>query len=72
MSRENVEIVREIFEAAARRDRKRVLALYDPDVVMDGSRFGDGTIPRPLDLAWLRGSSKLRARVAGNIRKHRD
>ena len=37
MSQENVEIVREIFEAAARRDRKRVLALYDPDVVMDGS-----------------------------------
>jgi ketosteroid isomerase-like protein len=32
-----VEIVREIFEAAARRDSKKVLALYSPDVVMDGS-----------------------------------
>ena len=38
MSQENVEIVRRIYEASARRDAEAVLALYDPEVEWDGSR----------------------------------
>jgi ketosteroid isomerase-like protein len=43
MSRENVEIVRRIFDAEARRDAATALALYDPAVEFDVSRgtFGD-------------------------------
>jgi hypothetical protein len=43
MSRENVEIVRGVYDAVARRDTERVLDLYDPNVVWDMSRgaFGD-------------------------------
>jgi ketosteroid isomerase-like protein len=37
MSQENVEIVRQIFDAVTRRDAQGVLALYDPDVVFDAS-----------------------------------
>ena len=35
MSRENVEIVRRIYEAVARRDRETILSLYDPEVELD-------------------------------------
>jgi ketosteroid isomerase-like protein len=38
MSEENVEIVRQLFEAIARRDSETVLALYHPDVEFDGTR----------------------------------
>jgi ketosteroid isomerase-like protein len=38
VSKENVEIVRRIYEAVARRDAESVLELYDPDVEWDGSR----------------------------------
>jgi ketosteroid isomerase-like protein len=38
MSRENVEIVRRVFDAASRRDSATVLALYDPEVEWDYSR----------------------------------
>lgn len=38
MSRENVEIVRRVFEAAARRDSEAVLALYHPEVEWDPRR----------------------------------
>jgi ketosteroid isomerase-like protein len=38
MSEENVEIVRRVYEAAARRDRATVLACYDPEVEWDVSR----------------------------------
>ena len=38
MSRENVELVRRIFEAGARRDTATALALYDPEVEWDQSR----------------------------------
>ncbi len=43
MSRENVEIVRRLYDAVARRDTADVLALYDPDVEWDFTRhpFGD-------------------------------
>jgi ketosteroid isomerase-like protein len=37
MSQENVEIVRQVFDAVARRDAKGVLALYDPNVELDQS-----------------------------------
>ena len=38
MSQENVEVVRALFDAAARRDSATVLALYDPDVEWDNTR----------------------------------
>ena len=37
MSRENVEIVRRVYEAVARHDTETVLAAYDPDVEYDFS-----------------------------------
>src|SRR5688572_10730772 len=42
MSRENVEVVRQVFEASARNDSSAVLALYDPDVEWDASRTQPG------------------------------
>jgi ketosteroid isomerase-like protein len=39
MSQEDVEVVRRVFEASARRDSDAVLALYDPDVEWDAARF---------------------------------
>ena len=38
MSRENVEVVRQIYEAVARRDTGTILALYDAEVEMIFSR----------------------------------
>jgi ketosteroid isomerase-like protein len=38
MSQENVEVVRQVYEAVARHDREAVLALYAADVVWDFSR----------------------------------
>jgi ketosteroid isomerase-like protein len=38
MSQENVEIVRQIYDAASQRDSAAVLGLYDPDVEIDVSR----------------------------------
>jgi ketosteroid isomerase-like protein len=38
MSQENVEIVRRVYDAAARRDTETVLALYDEEVEWDMSR----------------------------------
>jgi ketosteroid isomerase-like protein len=40
MTEENVEVVRRVYEAAARRDSAAVLALYDSEVELDGSRLG--------------------------------
>jgi ketosteroid isomerase-like protein len=39
MSQENVEIVRQVYEAAAGHDAERIFALYDPDVELDASRI---------------------------------
>lgn len=44
MSRESVEIVRRLYDAAARRDRETVLALYDPDVELDVSQVALGVL----------------------------
>ena len=41
MSRENVEIVRRIYDAVARRDTRTILALYDARVEL---RFSPGTL----------------------------
>lgn len=38
MSQEDVEMVRRVYEASARRDTEAVLALYDTDVEWDSSR----------------------------------
>ena len=37
MSQENVEIVRQAFEASKRGDNKAALALYDPDITCPAS-----------------------------------
>src|SRR5687767_1916907 len=39
MSKENVEVVRRIYEAAARRDKATILELYDPQVEWDAARL---------------------------------
>jgi ketosteroid isomerase-like protein len=39
VSRENVEIVRRVYDAAGRRDVTAVLALYDPGVELDNTRL---------------------------------
>ena len=44
MAQEDVEVVRAIFDAAARRDVAGVLALYAPDVVLDVSRIPHATL----------------------------
>ena len=40
MSAENVEVVRRIYEAAARRDAETVFSLYDAEVELDNTRLG--------------------------------
>jgi ketosteroid isomerase-like protein len=40
MSRENVEIVRRVYDAAGRRDADAIFALYDPEVELDATRLG--------------------------------
>src|SRR5688500_17733137 len=55
MSEENVEIVRRVYEAAARRDTGNVLALYDRAVELDATRMGVG------DLGVYHGHEGLRS-----------
>ena len=43
MSRENVEVVRRVYEAVARRDAAAVLTFYDPEVEWDMSRHPTAT-----------------------------
>jgi ketosteroid isomerase-like protein len=44
MSQENVEIVRRVYEASARRDSPAVLTLYDPEVVIDVTHGAVGEV----------------------------
>jgi ketosteroid isomerase-like protein len=44
MSQENVEVVRQVYEAAARRDTSAVFALYAPDIEWDASRTSRGAM----------------------------
>jgi ketosteroid isomerase-like protein len=55
MSEENLEIVRQVYEAAAGRDSASIFALYDPDVELDATRLGVG------DLGVYRGHEGLRS-----------
>ena len=61
MSQENVEVVRQIFEAGARRDSPTVFSLYDRELVWDVSRMEgvdfEGGIFRGHDglRQWFRG-----------------
>lgn len=60
MSQENVEVVRKLFDAAARHDTDTLLDLYDPYIVWDASRTERGAITgkvvqgREDLLKWLR------------------
>jgi ketosteroid isomerase-like protein len=49
MAEANVEVVRRVYEAAARRDAATVLALYDKDVELDASRIGVSNHPSGRD-----------------------
>ncbi len=44
MSRENVEVVRRVYDAAIRRDAEGLLELYDPEVELDDSRTPPGEL----------------------------
>jgi ketosteroid isomerase-like protein len=60
MSEENVEIVRRVFEAAARRDTDAVFSFYDPEIEWDASRTHRGVLTGRVArghealLKWLR------------------
>ena len=58
MSRENVEVVRQVYEAAARRDAETVLALYNSNVELDNSRLPIGGL---MGGGIYRGHAGLRA-----------
>jgi ketosteroid isomerase-like protein len=47
MSEENVELVRQVYEASARRDSATVLSLYDPDVEVDVTHGAVGEVAGP-------------------------
>lgn len=53
MPEENVEIVRQVYDAAARHDASRVIDLYDPAVELDATALG-------LDLGVFVGHPGLR------------
>jgi ketosteroid isomerase-like protein len=44
MSQQDVEIVRRVYEAVARRDAAEVLALYDPEVEVDSSQIPEAEL----------------------------
>ncbi len=60
MSREDVEVVRQVYDAAGRRDAAAVFALNDADVEWDASRTQRGALTgqvargREALLTWLR------------------
>jgi ketosteroid isomerase-like protein len=60
MAQENVEVVRKVFDAAARSDTAAIFDLYDPYIVWDASRTERGAITgkviqgRESLLKWLR------------------
>jgi ketosteroid isomerase-like protein len=61
MSEENVEIVRQVFDAVARRDTATILALYDPKVEVN---FSPGTLADRIvgaEAGTFRGHEGLRA-----------
>jgi ketosteroid isomerase-like protein len=44
MSRENLQVVRAVYDAVARHDSAAVLALYHPEVEWDGSRLPESSL----------------------------
>jgi ketosteroid isomerase-like protein len=61
MSQENVEIVREVIEAADRRDAEAAFAHYAPEIEWDAYEVGAG-VPVPPGLGRVaRGHDELRA-----------
>jgi ketosteroid isomerase-like protein len=58
MSEENVEVVRRVYEASARRDTDAILALYDPKVEWDSSRIPES---RLTGQEHIRGHEGMRA-----------
>jgi ketosteroid isomerase-like protein len=58
MSNENVELVRRVYEAVARRDSGSVLDLYDPDFVSDISRLPEYALTGQ---TTIRGREELRS-----------
>jgi ketosteroid isomerase-like protein len=44
MSKENVAVVRRLYEAAARRDNATIYSLYDPEIEWDASRTSRGVV----------------------------
>ena len=58
MSQENVEIVRRVYDAAARHDAATVLTLYDPEVELDASW---------LQVAGLAGRGVYRGTTASGV-----
>jgi ketosteroid isomerase-like protein len=58
MSRENLDVVRQVFAAAARRDAETIFALYHPDFEWDATR---SPLPRLVGGTAFRGHAGLRA-----------
>jgi ketosteroid isomerase-like protein len=58
MSEENVEIVRQVYKASARRDADTVLAFYDPGIEWDSTRVPWGRLVGGPDIT--RGHEGLR------------
>jgi ketosteroid isomerase-like protein len=58
VSREDVEVVRQVYEAVARRDAATVLALYSADVEIDSSRLPESGLE---GLGHVRGHDGLRS-----------
>jgi ketosteroid isomerase-like protein len=56
MSQENVEVVRQVYDAVSRRDDTTVFTLYDPDIEWDDSRITDSVVR-----GRIRGHDALRA-----------
>ncbi len=57
MSQENVDVVRRIYEASARRDVQTVLSLYDADVELDFTRLPHAQV---IGYGLMRGHAGLR------------
>jgi ketosteroid isomerase-like protein len=57
MSQEDVEVVRRVYEAVARRDAATVLALYDPEVEVDSSRLPEAGL---VGMSLVRGHEGIR------------
>ena len=57
MSQENVEIVRRVYDAVARRDSAAVLARYDEEVEIDGTRLPEA---RLVEQGVIRGHEGMR------------